>query len=81
MWNTILRMCRSPLDPTDPKNHLYLAVVGGAVLAGILYFFREQQHEIMWKDFIQVYLQRGLVSIHATKLATIVMYILCCNTK
>jgi hypothetical protein len=51
------------LDPKDPKNYMFLGAVGGIVVFALLVMFFDQQHEITWKEFINKYLQRGLVGI------------------
>ncbi|XP_072278816.1 mitochondrial inner membrane m-AAA protease component AFG3L1-like [Pyxicephalus adspersus] len=50
--------------PWDDNEFRSLATIIGSIVTGlaVVYFFRDPGKEINWKEFVQLYLERGLVS-------------------
>lgn len=49
--------------PWDEKDFRYLLVTAAGLASVLLYFyFRDHGREISWKDFVQNYVSRGVVS-------------------
>ena len=49
-------------DPNDPNNRLFYGIVTGVAVIGLLSLYQGQYKEITWREFVNNYLNKGVVS-------------------